>query len=1101
MSRKTRRKEPEVKDDKSQLKRVSVSISFKKSEVTFRKQGPYTGVIIKRGITLDEPGQPALPWRKFYVSVPWDAIPKKLIVKSVKTEPLADEITVSPCQPNVPTILGSKVTWVKPNRKLYNSEVVWPKVFARFTMVRRMGGFALAEMEICPFRYHLRAKKLDLIRRLRIVLTYTQTGQRLEKPRSIMALRHERKFMQRAQKMVLNPEDVGLYKVIEGLESITDTSVYPEIDYVIITSSALSSKFERLAQWRALLGLRARVVTVEDIVAGTVPDTGGTTFWHTTGYVDGGTRDVAETIRNFIKWISVNWLTDYVLLGGDTEIIPCRQGLHSAVGSVSYGDIDTPDTSRQLGAIPTASSVETGTSIDNVLDDDVTTVWRCASDDTDPWIRVSVGTGTPVNHVKLTWGTAHATAYTVQVSDDGTTWTDVYTTSSGSGGTEAIGFSCVSANYVRLRITAGTNFSLASLQVYGPHRTKWGGKAYPVSGTVTRIYLGTNVWMSANPTNSLDENLILIKDGPQVGTIVPYDVSSNDTTLGWHFVEDLAEMPGTVSTTATRYIEVCGPAQYHGQSFVLKRDYNYIPADLYYSDIAAAEYPPSNQHDWDTNGNGVYGEQIGGLLDGVNGLADVYLGRAPVETVQELDDFIDKCIHYERFVYEDEFGFEFQLPMDFSVSVLLGAQNWGGDNPGHLDGAAVGKEDIRRAFLAYDSARWFFTRRYQDHADVPTADQAADLGAASKTEILNAIRDGSNVVSLSSHGNSGYLCYLITDDIDDVVSHSSIFYGNACSTNKFDVSFGEAFSEWTILNENGAAVAYVGNSRFGWTGDNPIELGFWEEMLDSGILGKMFDVCKQLWIGWQSYSINLLGDPAMRVWSDRPKQLNVTHPSEVCTGSSTFKVRVSSDGSPVENALVCATMPGTMLVTGLTNTSGIATLSIAPSLTGTMKVTVSGKNLIPYFGGVTVKECRDRCIVAILCGLNIICGTSLACARALACKQALICTRLVECGKSVTCGKAVLCTKDIAQCLMKLGCGQAIGACPTIRPEFRGVFEGIHEIWGFRDLDEFVKRADTPEIKTVLDQLPAEVAKPIRMMIDRIRKERHHGGLLDQPKQ
>jgi hypothetical protein len=1040
-------KKDESKMEPIGSKQVSISLSFNEEEVTLKEYGPYTAAIIKRGVPLGEPGQPALPWRKFYISVPWDAVLGEVSVERVETKLLAEKIIVEPAQPDVPTVLGQKVEWVAPDLKLYASKVVWPEEFVRGTTVRRTGGFALAELEVCPFRYHLPTKKLELVQQIDLSLSYTQTGQRLEKPRSLMALRHEQKFVERVQKMVLNPKDVDRFKMIEGLDFITDMTTYPEIDYVIITSSFLASKFQRLAHWRILLGLRARVVTIEDIKNNSVPDTASATFWQASGYTDGGTRDMAEAIRNFIKWASVNWLTDYILLGGDTEWIPCRQAIHSDFGSASatYGDIDTPDPDNQLNfSTATASSTAPGTSASNVLDGDEDTVWRPARD-SNPWIRVSVvGGNVPVNQVKLTWGTPPAPAYEVQVSADGETWTSVHTTGVHfTSGTESIGFSCHSASYVRLLITSSTDFALASLEVYGPERRI----AYARSGTVTRIYL--KIDMSANPSNSVDGDLVLIEEGPQAGTIIPYNESANDTTLGWHFVEDLVAMPGTVSTTRTRYLEVCGPAQYHGQAFVLKRDGNYIPADLYYADITAAEYPPSTHHDWDANDNEVYGERYGGQLDGVNGLADVTLGRAPVETHKDVNIFIDKVIGYERFVDIDEFGLPFLLPSDFAVSVLLGSKNWGHTNtPGQLDKSARGKEDIRHSFLKDDDpSRWNFTRLYEDAKDVPAADQTADLGEASKTEILNAIRAGNNVVSLSSHGSYMYLCYLYTKDIEDVVSYPAIFYGNACYTNKFDLDISaekEAFGEWTILNPQGAAVAYVGNSRTGSTIDNPYELAFWKAMLDSGRLGDMFNECKQAALETDlsrpSYNINLLGDPAMRVWSDRPKQLSVTHSAETCTGSSSFQVTVSSGGNPVKNALVCVTIPATLFATGRTNGSGIATLTIDPFVAGIMRVTVSGKNLIPYFGSVTVKKCADVSEPADMCGFELFC------------RQAL--------------------------------------ACPKL--QFFDVFEHIYEIWGYQDLDEFVKQADTPEIKVVLDQLPAEVAKPIRMMLDRIRNEATH---------
>jgi len=949
-------------------KQISLTIEFKKTEVSLKKYGPYSAVIIKRGIPIGKPGQPALPWQKLFVSVPWDAVFGKLHIIDTKTVTLAEKINIEPCQPDVPILLDTKVEMVPPDRELYASNIIWPEVFTKVTMVRRTGGFAMAELEICPFRYHLPSGKLELIERLDLSLTYTQTGLKLEKPRSAMALKHEQKFMERVEKMVLNPEDVSLYQDLKKMEQLTDLTTYPQIDGVIITSASLASEFQRLATWRTMMGIQTRVVTVEDITEGTVPDTGEAEFWYTSGYFDGGTRDVQEAIRNFIKWASVNWLTDYILLGGDTEIIPCRQAIHSKVGSVNYGDINQSSI-VQLGYSPMASTEEIGTSAANVLDN-IATVWECAQSDNDPWIKLEVGLHRPVNHVKLRWGNSYANSYAIQVSHDGTTWTDVYTTSSGSGGYEVIHFNCTSAAYVRLRITSGTNFSLDTMRIYGPHKSyssesRYSGTAYRINDTVTRIYLSTRN-MRPNPINSIDKNLILIRDGSHAGTIIPYDEGSDDMRLGWHFVDDLVELPATVKDVHTEFLEICGPVEYHDNTFVIKDDlYNYIPTDLYFSDISAAEYSSTN-HDWDADGNEIYGERYNNELDGVNGIADIYVGRAPVETPKETDIFIDKVIRYEKF--QDKEGS--LLPMDFAVSVLLGSENWGSSSPGYLDGSAQGKENIRRSFLDFDPSRWIFTRCYEDYGDVPTEDQTMDLKEASKEDILNAIMDGHNVVSLSSHGGVTYLCYLGSNDINDVVSHPSIFFGNACITNKFDA---EAFSEFAILNTDGGAVAYVGNSLSGWTSDNHIELEFWERIVDSYRLGEMFNACKLVCLSvsswasysWASYSLNLLGDPAMRVWSDRPKQLNVTHQKEICNGVQIIQATVTSGGHPVQGALVCITMEKILFVTKTTKASGVAYLIVPALSEGTMRITVSGKNLVPYLGSITISAHIADCEVGL----------------------------------------------------------------------------------------------------------------------------------------
>ena len=70
----------------------------------------------------------------------------------------------------------------------------------------------------------------------------------------------------------------------------------------------------------------------------------------------------------------------------------------------------------------------------------------------------------------LNWEKAAAQAYRLQVSQDGTTWTDVYSTTTGSGGIEDLGLTPVDARYVRMYGTQRNSvygYSLWEMEVYG----------------------------------------------------------------------------------------------------------------------------------------------------------------------------------------------------------------------------------------------------------------------------------------------------------------------------------------------------------------------------------------------------------------------------------------------------------------------------------------------------------------------------------------------------------------------------------------------------------------------------------------------------------
>ena len=75
---------------------------------------------------------------------------------------------------------------------------------------------------------------------------------------------------------------------------------------------------------------------------------------------------------------------------------------------------------------------------------------RWSSEFSDPqWLVIDLGAPMSISHVVLDWEAACAKNYAIQVSLDGTTWTDVYTTTNCQGGTEEIKFAPTSARWVR----------------------------------------------------------------------------------------------------------------------------------------------------------------------------------------------------------------------------------------------------------------------------------------------------------------------------------------------------------------------------------------------------------------------------------------------------------------------------------------------------------------------------------------------------------------------------------------------------------------------------------------------------------------------------
>ncbi|MFV6028768.1 glycosyl hydrolase family 8 [Streptomyces sp. NPDC056264] len=135
------------------------------------------------------------------------------------------------------------------------------------------------------------------------------------------------------------------------------------------------------------------------------------------------------------------------------------------------------------GKAVTASSVETSAFGPGLaVDGSAATRWASLEGVDPQWIRIDLGANHTISRVKLNWEDAYGKTYKIQTSADGSTWSDVYSTTAGDGATDDLTVSG-SGRYVRMYGTGrGTayGYSLWEFEVYGaPTGTGGGGTAVP----------------------------------------------------------------------------------------------------------------------------------------------------------------------------------------------------------------------------------------------------------------------------------------------------------------------------------------------------------------------------------------------------------------------------------------------------------------------------------------------------------------------------------------------------------------------------------------------------------------------------------------------
>lgn len=118
-----------------------------------------------------------------------------------------------------------------------------------------------------------------------------------------------------------------------------------------------------------------------------------------------------------------------------------------------------------------ASSVETeALGPEKAVDGSSSTRWGSAEGIDPQWIMIDLGVSSVISHVKLNWEAAYGKAYVIQTSTDRSTWKNIYTTTSGNGGTDDLTGLSGTGRYLRLYGTArGTEwgYSLWEMRVYG----------------------------------------------------------------------------------------------------------------------------------------------------------------------------------------------------------------------------------------------------------------------------------------------------------------------------------------------------------------------------------------------------------------------------------------------------------------------------------------------------------------------------------------------------------------------------------------------------------------------------------------------------------
>lgn len=844
---------------------------------------PYDGLRMRRtpvGVVLslpdcrahDEPGAPQLPHAAIRVALPVGTDVGSIEVSEKATTVVSTELLflapVQPYQPGTefsvppsrrirpvlnvdrhpetPPYLGvAQSAFVPPKRDLYLRALEKRRPLAHYVVTHRVGPYPVAVVELNPLRLQ-RDGSLELITQLELTLILRPTRDD-EKEGAVFASQLSRSAGI-VRRSVVNP-DIA----IDTGSALGDIFRFPT--HLIITNDEMAAAFKKLSQWKTSRGVTSRVITIKEIRAKKY------------GNFNKGTRDDQEMIRKFLRWALEKWGIQWVLLGGDINIIPIRMA--ASMGSFEIDDdVDNPRKHHPVGHW-TGSFLMVDCNID--------------------WFDPSA------NNILL-----RIKDNTIIPYDDGssnTTTPNWYFTQDANGSTRSL----VATRFVRvngsedavrkgLRFlqrwnTIPTDFYYSSLRGYpfeiAHHWDLLNNRIYGLATLKEDGHVETD---SIRWTSDVSVGRAPVEDVKQaenfVNKVIAYEKfqrpdGSRLDSAGWPhrmlFVSSnwggrWSYMPGGQNPPPPDTYHHSGHARW--TMLHLDPESGAIGVDrrllVQVSETDVREIP--------------YVETV---EPGGRGWHFAKNSADPTANIWDLEIEIPGGMGKCKQVY---------LPWPSEWIAVYGADDeltpecYILDTP-TLDSSAFDQEELRKQVA--QGLPWLteISRLYEDTEDLPALDiAAAPLASLNRTTLKDALNAPPHIVSLSGHGNTNGTCFLDINLAGSLKNGYQTFiaYADSCLTNAFDTD--DSMGETLILNKEGGALAYIGNTRSSWIGlGDDVQRAFFHGLASERHLGALNDTrCDYLskypsnWQHrWALMSLNLTGDPETPIWTDNPGVLIV----------------------------------------------------------------------------------------------------------------------------------------------------------------------------------------------------------------------------------
>ena len=247
----------------------------------------YDQIILKESPCSGNPGEPSLPTKGAYLLLPPHTKVDTITITGEKTK-VGTGLRIVPCSRPIPIVPNAPVVTPSPDTTIYSSEEMFPGCLYTQTGVYHFRGYTILVLMLHPVQYVPATGDVFYYPTMDVSVTVTKDIQE----NSLF-----RDMPQDLSEVLTKADNPAVAETYQGL--LPHPASLEQYDLLILTTDALKNGFEPLAAAHNSTGVKTIIRTLSDV--------GGST---------------PENIRDYIRTAYTTEGISYVLLGGDTDVVP-----------------------------------------------------------------------------------------------------------------------------------------------------------------------------------------------------------------------------------------------------------------------------------------------------------------------------------------------------------------------------------------------------------------------------------------------------------------------------------------------------------------------------------------------------------------------------------------------------------------------------------------------------------------------------------------------------------------------------------------------------------------------------------------------------------